>query len=98
MTAFYMFRLVFMTFFGECRADEHTREHLHESSGWMTWPLIILAVGSILSGYVGIPPALGGSNHFEHFLETLEKQPDIETSSIAHEGKRLVLLRDSLMA
>ncbi len=69
MTAFYMFRLVFMTFFGECRADEHTREHLHESSGWMTWPLIILAAGSILSGYIGIPPALGGSNPFEHFLE-----------------------------
>jgi NADH-quinone oxidoreductase subunit L len=68
MTAFYMFRLVFMTFFGESRADHHTQEHLHESSGWMTWPLIILAAGSILSGYVGIPPALGGSNPFEQFL------------------------------
>jgi len=68
LTAFYMFRLVFMTFFGECRADHHTREHLHESSGWMTWPLVVLAIGSILSGYVGIPPALGGTHVFEHWL------------------------------
>jgi NADH-quinone oxidoreductase subunit L len=68
MTAFYMFRLVFMTFFGDCRADHHTVEHLHESSGWMTWPLILLAGGSVLAGLLGIPAALGGSNHFEHWL------------------------------
>ena len=69
MTAFYMFRLVFMTFFGECRADHHTVEHLHESSGFMTWPLIILAVGSVFAGFLGVPAALGGSNIFEHWLE-----------------------------
>ena len=69
MTAFYMFRQVFMTFFGECRADEHTKEHLHESSGWMTWPLIILAIGSVFAGFLGVPAALGGSNLFEHWLD-----------------------------
>jgi len=69
MTAFYMFRQVFMTFFGECRADHHTVEHLHESSGWMTWPLVILAIGSIGAGYLGVPAALGGSNRFEQWLE-----------------------------
>jgi len=69
MTAFYMFRLVFLTFFGECRADEHTREHLHESSGFMTWPLVILAAGAVFAGFLGVPAALGGSNMFEHWLE-----------------------------
>ena len=44
-TAFYMWRQVFMTFFGESRADEHTKHHLHESPGVMTWPLVILALG-----------------------------------------------------
>jgi NADH-quinone oxidoreductase subunit L len=69
LTAFYMFRAVFMTFFGECRADHHTVEHLHESSGWMTWPLVILALGSLFAGYIGVPSALGGSNLFEQWLE-----------------------------
>src|SRR5262249_29405175 len=39
MTAFYMFRLLFLTFFGECRADHHTAEHIHESPASMTLPL-----------------------------------------------------------
>jgi len=68
LTAFYMFRLVFMTFFGECRADHHTVEHLHESSPWMTVPLVVLAVGSVGAGFLGVPAALGGSNAFEHWL------------------------------
>ncbi len=69
MTAFYMFRQVFMTFFGECRADEHVKEHLHESSGWMTMPLIVLAFGAVFAGYLGVPSALGGSNRFEQWLD-----------------------------
>ncbi len=69
MTAFYMFRQVFMTFFGECRADHHTKEHLHESSWSMTMPLVVLAAGSIMAGYLGVPPALGGTNRFEQWLE-----------------------------
>jgi NADH-quinone oxidoreductase subunit L len=68
LTAFYMFRLVFMTFFGECRADHHTVEHLHESSPWMTMPLVVLAVGSVGAGLLGVPAALGGSNLFEQWL------------------------------
>src|SRR5438874_8213854 len=66
MTAFYMFRLLFMTFFGESRVDHHTAEHIHESPRSMTIPLIILAIGSLLAGYVGFPAWLGGSNAFEH--------------------------------
>jgi len=69
LTAFYMFRLVFLTFFGEERMDAHTKEHLHESPKTMTVPLSILALLSIIGGYIGIPHILGGDNKFEKFLE-----------------------------
>ena len=61
LTAFYMFRQYFMVFFGECRADHHVQEHLHESPKIMTWPLWILAAGSIVIGYIGLPAFMGGS-------------------------------------
>jgi NADH-quinone oxidoreductase subunit L len=69
MTAFYMFRLLFMTFFGESHVDPHVEHHIHESPSSMTTPLIILAIGSVFAGYVGFPAWLGGSNAFEHWLE-----------------------------
>jgi len=73
MTAFYMFRLVFLTFYGKERMDHHTKEHLHESPKIMTVPLVILAVLSIIGGYIGIPHILGGGNQFEKFLEPVMK-------------------------
>ncbi|PKK82191.1 MAG: NADH-quinone oxidoreductase subunit L [candidate division Zixibacteria bacterium HGW-Zixibacteria-1] len=73
LTAFYMFRLVFLTFFGQERMDSHTKEHLHESPKVMTVPLSILAILSIIGGYVGIPHLLGGGNRFEKFLEPVMK-------------------------
>jgi len=67
MTAFYMFRLIFMTFHGEPREDEGVYEHAHESPPSMTIPLIILAVPSIFAGIVlGLPPEGG---HIDHLLE-----------------------------
>ena len=68
LTAFYMFRLVFMTFFGQCRADEHTRSRIHESPRAMTIPLVVLALFSVLGGYFGVPAILGGSNRIHNFL------------------------------
>ena len=68
LTAFYMFRLVFLTFSGEERMDEHTRRHLHESPASMTVPLVILAVLSVMGGWVGLP-AWMGVNRFAAFLE-----------------------------
>ncbi len=50
ITAFYSFRLFFLVFHGEERFDEHTREHLHEPPGVVTWPLILLAIPSLLIG------------------------------------------------
>jgi NADH-quinone oxidoreductase subunit L len=62
LTAFYMFRQVFMTFYGENRADPRAREHLHESPAVMTYPLMILALLAALAGVIGVPRALGGAN------------------------------------
>jgi NADH-quinone oxidoreductase subunit L len=69
MTAFYMFRLVNMTFFGNSRVDHEAEHHLHESPSSMTVPLIILAGLSIVGGWVGWPASLGGSDRFTKFLE-----------------------------
>jgi NADH-quinone oxidoreductase subunit L len=122
MTAFYMFRLMAMTFFGGYRgpawehagpgaappgtkhaADPHDHAHAHapahaahddhggghghgpwhgphESPTAMTAPLMALAVGAIVAGFVGIPAALGGGNQIEHFLE-----PSFVASSAHHE-------------
>jgi NADH-quinone oxidoreductase subunit L len=85
ITSFYMFRLWFMTFFGEYRGEADTsRAHgshsahdshgthghsgIHESPGVMLIPLVILAILSVIGGYVGVPGSLGGNNHFDKFL------------------------------
>ncbi|MCF6155415.1 MAG: NADH-quinone oxidoreductase subunit L [Candidatus Brocadia sp.] len=75
LTAFYMFRLLFMTFHGESRVDHHVMEHLHESPKNMTLPLIVLAGLSFFGGFLGIPgvsaitsflaPVFGGHGHTE---------------------------------
>ena len=69
MTAFYMSRQVIMTFWGDFRGGAAMEKHLHESAPSMTVPLIILAAGSVVAGFVGVPAALGGANRIEHFLE-----------------------------
>ncbi len=68
MTAFYMFRLARMTFYGEFRGGAEAEKRVHESPATMTVPLIVLAAGSILVGFLGVPEALGGSNRFVSFL------------------------------
>src|SRR5258706_6324075 len=68
MTAFYMFRLVNMTFFGKSRVDHEVEHHIHESPRAMTVPLMILAVLSVIGGWVGWPESLGGSDRFSQFL------------------------------
>jgi len=65
ITAFYMFRAVFMTFLGESRVDPHV--HPHESPPLMTVPLMVLAVLSVVGGFVGFP-IIEGANKFKEFL------------------------------
>ena len=104
MTSFYMFRLWFMTFFGQRRAPVHNEHeepaggahapssaradhghqsgiqsahghadhghggHVHESPWIMLGPLVVLAIGAALVGFLGVPEALGGNNRFDQFL------------------------------
>jgi NADH-quinone oxidoreductase subunit L len=68
MTAFYMFRALFMTFFGESRVDHEVAHHIHESPKIMTVPLMVLALLSVIGGYIGVPHVLGGANHIHEFL------------------------------
>src|SRR3989454_2605908 len=81
MTAFYMFRLLFLAFFGYSRADEHVEKHIHESPPAMTVPLIILAGLSLIGGWVGWPGSLGGENRFERFLEPVLSGVEAETAA-----------------
>ncbi len=69
LTAFYMFRLIFLTFYGKERMSKEVKSHIHESPKSMTIPLMILAVLSVVGGWVGIPHILGGTNYFENWLD-----------------------------
>ncbi len=94
LTAFYMFRLWFLTFFGEFRGTAvHPHEHAgrerhahegfaHESPKVMLIPLVILAVLSFAGGWIGWPQVLGGSNRIEHFLAPVFEGP----AATAHEA------------
>ena len=97
MTATYMFRLVFLTFWGESRTpaaahDAHGHghaahghgghgSHLHDAPKPMAFALIALTVGSVLAGYIGLPHALGGSNRIEKWLEPSLTAPHMVASA-----------------
>ncbi len=77
LTATYMFRLLYMTFFGERRHDppaghsapSHPPHHgLHDAPAPMAVALVVLAIGAVVAGYVGVPHALGGHNQIDAFL------------------------------
>jgi NADH-quinone oxidoreductase subunit L len=121
MTAFYMFRLWFKTFFGEQRFDEHADLHdhgaavhthsdshavmvadpddnhephahgVHESPWIMLFPLVVLAILSVIGGWVGIPAALGGHNEIEHFLDPVFANPNATEAAITTAGHSLEL-------
>ena len=80
MTAFYMFRQLFMTFYGKCRADHHTQEHLHESPSVMTMPLVVLAIGAVFAGFLGLPGVLGGSQFAEWLGPVIHAHEGAEAS------------------
>src|SRR5690606_10838184 len=61
-------RLVHLTFHGETRADHHTYDHAHESPNVMLIPLVVLAIGAVLSGVVFYDHFFGHAEHIEHFF------------------------------
>jgi NADH-quinone oxidoreductase subunit L len=108
LTSFYMFRLWYLTFFGESRADAadedlaavHARSDtklaveadpqaahpVHESPWVMLAPLVILAVLSVIGGFLGWPEALGGSNWIARFLE-----PAVKAAQMTYEQTAVAL-------
>jgi NADH-quinone oxidoreductase subunit L len=90
LTAFYMFRLVFLTFFGPERIEPRAKEHLHESPRVMTVPLVVLAFLSIVAGYTGLPVVFGEkANLFNRFLDPVILP--------GHEGAHLSLSAEWLL-
>jgi NADH-quinone oxidoreductase subunit L len=83
MTAFYVTRAMYMTFHGEPR-DHHLYDHAHESPPVMTIPLILLAVGSVLAGFIGFPPEAG----FIHGL----LEPSVHVEGAEHHDPNYVLI------
>jgi NADH-quinone oxidoreductase subunit L len=87
ITAFYMTRLYVLVFSGRTRASEDARAHLHESPVSMTGPLVVLAIGSVLVGFLGVPHFLGGErlvNLFDEFLAPVLHLAG--GASVAHQG------------
>lgn len=71
MTAFYMFRLFFVTFTGSFRGTHEQEHHLHESPSSMTWPLIILAILSMIGGFIGFPEIMHLPNLLNEYLNPI---------------------------
>jgi len=82
LTAFYMSRLTVLTFHGEKRWGSD--KHPHESPKTMTVPLIVLALLSIVGGFVGVPASLGGGNAIEHWLEPVFERANLVMSLPSH--------------
>jgi NADH-quinone oxidoreductase subunit L len=84
MTAFYMFRLMYLTFHGRPRMSHEVEHHIHESPKSMTVPLMILAFCSIFAGWLGWPHSLGGNDRFAKFLDPVFAR---EATVLQGEGK-----------
>jgi NADH-quinone oxidoreductase subunit L len=104
MTAFYMFRLIFLTFHGQSRVDHEVEHHIHESPKSMLIPLVVLAALSIIGGWVSWPEILGGNSRFVHFLEPVIAVPhearfEPATGASSRLGEiQLMILSEGLVA
>ena len=84
MTAFYMFRLFFLTFFGGFRGTHEQEHHLHESPAAMTFPLIVLAVLSTLGGFMGLPSIFSHHHALREFLEPVAANASLMSIEPSH--------------
>lgn len=89
LTAFYMFRMLYVTFFGKFRGTHEQEHHLHESPAAMTIPLMVLAVLSVVGGTLGLPEFWGMPNWMHHNLESVILRPD--PSILSHETEWMLM-------
>jgi len=79
LTSFYMFRMLYLTFYGKFRGTSDQEHHLHESPPSMTIPLIVLAILSTVGGFLGIPGSNGEHHWLQHFLAPVFAQSTLVT-------------------
>jgi NADH-quinone oxidoreductase subunit L len=86
LTAFYIFRLLFLAFFGLSRIPREIEQHIHQSSKTMTAPLMILAALSIVGGWFALPDLWGGQSSFDEFLAPVLRGviPETVAANFAH--------------
>lgn len=99
LTAFYMFRMLYLTFYGKYRGVEDSHHPIHESPKAITIPLIVLAVLSIVAGFLNVPELLGGESHLTSFLRpvlslSLEK---VINTHLLQESTEYILMTVSVL-
>ena len=97
MTAFYMWRLMNMTFYGKSRVAPEVAKHIHESPASMTVPLTVLAAGSVLAGWLGTPKLWNLGEHFRAFEVWLEPNFASAATEAAKEGEHAGSVEWALM-
>ena len=99
MTAFYMFRLYYMTFHGKFRGTHEQEHHLHESPAAMTFPLIVLAILSVFGGYIGLPEVFGAKNLLAEYLAPVfaPSAPFAEVHHLEHNTEWLLMGLSSVL-
>ncbi len=91
LTAFYMFRMLFLTFFGKFRGTHDQEHHLHESPPSMTFPLIVLAILSVLGGFLGLPEFWGTPNWMHHQIGEVLQRKGHSISMLSHEVEWILM-------
>jgi NADH-quinone oxidoreductase subunit L len=99
MTAFYMFRLYYMTFQGKFRGTHEQEHHLHESPFAITFPLIVLAILAVFAGYVGLPEVFGVKNLLAEYLAPVfaPSAPFAEVHHLEHNTEWLLMGLSSVL-
>jgi NADH-quinone oxidoreductase subunit L len=99
LTAFYMFRLLFLTFYGKFRGTHHQEEHLHESPKSITIPLVILAILSVLGGLIGLPEAFHAKHLLKSFLSPVFSASDLRMlpAEISHATEYSLMILASVI-
>jgi NADH-quinone oxidoreductase subunit L len=100
LTSFYMFRMMYLTFWGKFRGTHEQEHHLHESPASMTIPLIILAILSAIAGMIGVPAVLGGHHELGAFLSPVfaDSNKLLGEHELSHNTERILMGASVLIA